>query len=76
MKASPSVLAGPIVALPGWDTDTCAFSLSQSWNRSDDFVLIEAAWVGDLDGDGIDDAILASTGDKGEGLVSIVRGGG
>ncbi|MFH1464076.1 MAG: FG-GAP repeat protein [Pseudomonadota bacterium] len=63
------------VGLPGSDDGAgCALTVAVAWQPAVPLGLVHAAWVGDLDGDGMDDGVLAAEdGDRG-GWLQVVPG--
>ncbi|MFZ5475397.1 MAG: FG-GAP repeat domain-containing protein [Myxococcota bacterium] len=72
--SGPTVLRGPLDALPGHDTERCVLAVGQRWTSPEPIAIREAGWVGDLDGDSLGDAVLATTGADDEGLVQVILG--
>jgi hypothetical protein len=52
----PTVLQGPLSALPMLETLGCSFHVAETWALS----ALEAAWAGDLDGGGQGDVVVAT----------------
>ncbi len=57
-----ALLSGPLSDLPGTETSTCAVRVDERWGAVDSPIpaYTQASWIGDLDGDGLADALLAS----------------
>jgi hypothetical protein len=70
----PTLLHGPLSSLPGHDAETCTFHVDESWVSAPDGWYPGTAWVGDLDGEGAADLVLATSGDEGEGWIQVVLG--
>lgn len=72
----PTVLTGPLSALPGHDVVGCTFHVGETWVSTSPLPAPVAAWTGDLNGDGAGDAVLSTGTDNDDaGLVQVVLGG-
>lgn len=70
-EATFPVLSGPVLALPAATPADCGFAVDAVWTAPDDLESVDATWVGDLDGVGAADAVLAGTAADGEGWVIV-----
>ncbi len=76
VPAGEAVLGGPVDELPAYDADGCGYRVAALWTGPTSQWATTASWFGDLNGDGVGDAILGTDGDDGDGLVQVVLGGG
>lgn len=57
VESGPTLLRGPLDEGSGLDPETCDYPVAEAWSMSP----ATAAWTGDLDQDGVNDVVLASS---------------